>query len=361
MKSSPKSNEIPLSAGSKTPASGKKLVQARLPFKTLGGSEAPFSVTNDTSDATSLAADNRKRKPNDDASNENGIRAAKLNRSDNISLETSEILELSNDFPTESETANGKKFIKADHTSESKENVCDAKHTPDKMDLTGDDDEIDLEGETHEPKAKQSLDFERKHLETRKSKRINESSLIKIKLPMTKKAKEAKAKKKVKKHKKTTNDDAAQSEIEEDEAKGATTEEDEDEEEDTNTERNVDVNVSTTMAELEIVDHSKADSHDEGSELNDSVVSIPSEQCSTPTNHKLTPKQMQRRLESEKKKLEKEQARLERERKLQEEKEMRQREKEEKELQKKREREEKGIETHFNIYNLFLQNKQKIY
>lgn len=309
MKSSPR-NETPLSStGSKTPASGKKLVQARLPFKTLGGSEPPLSVTNDASETSSTATDNRKRKPNDDASKENGIRAAKQNRceyksGDIISLETSEIMELSNDIDNHGEK--------------------------------------DPESATHEPKAKQSLDFEKKHSESRKSKRTSESNLIMIKLPMTKKSKETKAKK-VKKQKKTTNNDVQKEKEEEEESKdeAVTTEEEEEGEEDQpSTERIVDVNASTTLPEQEIVDHGKSSSNDEGSELNDSVVSNPSEQCSTPANHKFTPKQMQRRLESEKKKQEKEQARLERERKLQEEKEMRQREKE---LQKKREREEKGM------------------
>lgn len=341
MKSSPRSNEIPLSAGSNTPASGKKLMQARLPFKTLGGSEPPSSVTNDATDTSSLATDNRKRKPNDDTSNEDGIRAAKLNRceyksGDNISLETNEIMELSNDIPTE----NGTKFTKANHTSESKENVCDVKHTPDEIDRTDDHGDIDDESATHTPKAKQSLDFEKKHSELRKSKRTNDSNLITIKLPMTKKSKEAKAKK-LKKQKKMAIDDD-QSEMEKEEEKeevkeemAATTEE-EDEEEPSNVDVST-INVSTTMAEQKIVGQSISGSHDDGNELNDSVVSNPAEQCSTPTNHKLTPKQMQRRLESEKKKQEKEQARLERELKIQ-------REKEEKELQKKREREEKGME-----------------
>lgn len=350
MKSSPR-NETPPSTGSKTPASGKKLVQARLPFKALGGSEPPFSVANEVSETSSLAADNRKRKPNDDAK-EDGIRAAKQNRceykrGDNITLETSEVLELSNDVPVANETENGAKLAKTNHTSESKENVCVGKNSPDKIDLSDDHDEMDPESAAQEPKAKQSLDFEKKHSEPRKSKRTNESSLITIKLPMTKKSKEAKAKK-GKKQKKTNNDDV-QKEMEQDEAKDEAAEtattEDEDEaerqEDQPNGERNVDVNASTTMPEQEIVDGGKCSSNDEESELNDSVVTNPSEQCSTPTANKLTPKQMQRRLESEKKKQEKEQARLERERKLQEEREMRQREKDQ---QKKREREEKGME-----------------
>lgn len=340
MKSSPR-NETPPSTGLKTPASGKKLVQARLPFKSLGGSEPPFSVTNDVSETSSSAADNRKRKPADDNA-ESGIRAAKQNRceyksGDNISLETNEIMELSNDIPTGTETENGSKLTKTNHTSESKENVCVGKNRrPDEVDLTDDLDENDPDGAAHEPKAKQSLDFEKKHSESRKSKRLNESNLIMIKLPMTKKSKA----KKSKKQKKTTTNDDVQNEKEKDEAATTTEEEEGEEEDQPNTERHSDANISVTMDEQEIVDHGKSSSNDEGNELNDSVVSNPSEQCSTPSNHKLTPKQMQRRLESEKKKQEKELARIERDRKLQEEREQRQREKEE---QKKRERDEKGM------------------
>lgn len=343
MKSSPR-NETPPSTGSKTPASGKKLVQARLPFKALGGSEPPFSVANEASETSSLAADNRKRKPIDDA-NEDGIRAAKQNRceykrGDNITLETSEIMELSNDIPAANETENDAKLPKTNHTSESKENVCVGKNSPVEIDLSDDHGENDPESATQEPKAKQSLDFEKKHSEPRKSKRTNESSLITIKLPMTKKSKEAKAKK-GKKQKKANNDDVHK-EKEKDEAttEVATTEDEEELEREEDQPHSAEVNASTAMPEQEIVDRGKSSSNDEGSELNDSVVSNPPEQCSTPTANKLTPKQMQRRLESEKKKQEKEQARLERERKLQEEREMRQREKD---LQKKREREEKGM------------------
>lgn len=53
---------MPPSTGSKTPASGKKLVQARLPFKTLGGSEPPANETSDAVLATAntlTPADNR--------------------------------------------------------------------------------------------------------------------------------------------------------------------------------------------------------------------------------------------------------------------------------------------------------------
>lgn len=85
MKSSPKSSEIPPSTESKTPASSKKLVQARLPFKTLGGSEPPLSIEIETSEtvlANTLTpvTDNRKRKQITD---DDDIRSAKLNRCEN--------------------------------------------------------------------------------------------------------------------------------------------------------------------------------------------------------------------------------------------------------------------------------------
>lgn len=62
MKSSPKSKEMSLSSVSKTPQSGKKLVQAHLPFKTMGGSEPPVTPANDTTDTalTTLNTDSRK-------------------------------------------------------------------------------------------------------------------------------------------------------------------------------------------------------------------------------------------------------------------------------------------------------------
>lgn len=342
MKSSPKSNEMPPSTGSKTPASGKKMIQARLPFKSLGGSVPPFPSTNDTSDTPpSAATDHRKRKQTDDAQIDDGIRGAKLNRCGNISLETNEIMELSNDVPSENDAENGSKLTKANHTSESKENVCDVKRTADEMDLTDDCIVTDSEEAPIEPKAKQSLDFEKKPSDSRKSKR-SESSLITIKLPMPKKSKEST--KKQKKHKKTSNDAVqngsekeeaeAEEEMNVDEAATTVTGK-QHEDKQPEIENTMEVDAPTTSADQEVVEHSKSSGDDEGNVLNDSIVSNPPEKCSTPTNLKLTPKQVQRRLESEQKKREKEQARLERERKLQ-------REKEEKELQKKRERDEKG-------------------
>lgn len=371
MKSSPRLNETPLSTGSKTPAGGKKLVQARLPFKTLGGTEPPLIVSNDTSE-TSLAdahtltptVDNRKRKQNDSIRNGDGVCGAKLNAceyksSENIPLESNEILELSNDITVDSnEAENSTKFTNENRTSECKENFCVDKHTSDKMDLSDSCSETveDFESGTHESKAKQSLDFEKMHPESRKTKRSNESSLITIKLPMTKKSKELakKAKKHRKRHSDTQiNDDEKVETADEGTALAAEEEEKEEENKQTDSKENVDFNTSmvTTEQEVDKLNESYIDNDD--NVLDESIVSNPSEQCLTPSNiSKLTPKQVQKRLESEKKKQEKEMARLERERKLQEEKELRQHEKEEKELQKKREREEKGIK--YAIVNVFI-------
>lgn len=327
MKSSPKTSELPPSTASKTPASGKKLIQARLSFKALGGSEPPVSAQNDTSE-TALATsktltpvmDNRKRKQNTSASKEDGLRAAKINRSefknsDVVVLETNEIMELSNDVPTGNGTESNTKTGMPSRKSESKENVCLDKSTVDEIELSDDSDEA--ESVTNEPKAKQSLEFGGKRLESRKSKRLSDPVLIQIKLPISKKAKDA-AKKKAKKQKKTESDVQMEADKLSD------------------TEENMDMEASASTVEEENLEHNQSSGDEDLDEcvLNESAVSNVSDKCLTPSN-KLTPKQIQRRVESEKKKQEKEQAKLERERKLQ-------REKEERELQKKREREEKG-------------------
>lgn len=351
MKSSPKSNEMPPSTGSKTPASGKKLVQARLPFKTLGGSEPPFTATNDTSDPVLTAAnmlipdaDNRKRKQSTVTAKDDGVREPKLNRldcdiNDDVILVTTEAMELSCDVPSGNDAENGAKCV-LNRNSESKENVYMDKSCDDVIasvdDSRSEEDAIgDSEPVSHISKAKQSLEFSGERLEKRKKR--SDTSRITIKLPMSKKSKKAKRAKKSDLIGSISNIAPNEDELP------------------LETDMEVDADPNDVSVWESIVDDSENEEVRDADELNqsaldDSILSNGSEHCSTPASHKLTPKQIQRRLESEKKKQEKEQARIDRERKLQEEKELRQREKADKELQKKREREEKGKHAYIFRY-----------
>lgn len=345
MKSSPKAGDTPPLTGTKTPVSGKKLVQARLPFKTLGGSEPPSTTKNDapnaaliTANASAAVTDIRKRKQSSTTTKDDGVRASKLNRCeyeshDEIILETSEAMELSNDAPMMDEMEDEVESA-LNRSSESKENICTDEEIADKA--THADSRNDavekVESAKLTPKAKQSLEFEEKKPEPRRSKRTND--LIKIKLPMTKKAKIAA--KRPKKQKDSTpsvqpsNEDSI---VENNPDNTDVTDVDVDMEEPTD-----DVTESLANESTLISDDDEDPSEsvlNKSCNLNDSLLSNVSEQNATPAKLALTPKQLQRRLESEKKKQEKDRARIERELKLQ-------REKEERELQKKREREEKG-------------------
>lgn len=304
MKSSPKAS----GPGPKTPVSGKKLVQARLPFKTLSGSEPPLADSNDISDDVLATAktqtpipNSRKRKQKSIGSKEDGVHEPKNKRldfEDEIALQTSEVLDDSNASVVVDAEKNP-----LERNSESKENVAEK---------SGDNDAVQ---EANQDETSEDAP----------------AGLIKIKMPF-KKSKKAK---KGKKH-----DAAASSKDEERQNQSETVEETDGAKADEIVAMEVDEKVETTA------EQSSAPENDESDELNktlnDSVMSDMSEQCSTPANHKLTPKQLNRLAESAKKKKEKEVARLEQERKRNEEKEQRQREKEEKELQKKQEREEKG-------------------
>lgn len=339
MKSSPKSNDMPTSAGSKTPASAKKLVQARLPFKTLGGSEPP---SNDASDAVLATAntltpvtDNRKRKQSATETKADGIRATKINRrvmdssDDVVFLESTEAME--SDLSAESETENGTKTMLS-RNSESKENVCVGKSGADSATFSDSCNEPveKVENANSAPKAKHSLEFDGERPEARKSKR-NESS-IRIKLPIVKKMKKTKKQKKVDQNDSTDNDVSLEEGKPQDNMNIDAVEY-------MNVDENVDDDADADADETSSSmgsDNEESTNIGEKSLLNDSLLSSTSDQCLTPA--KMTPKQLQRRIESEKKKEEKELAKLERERKLQEEKEQRQ-------LQKKREREEKGMDS----------------
>lgn len=345
MKSSPKLDNSPQSTASKTPSSSKKLVQARLPFKALSGSEPPVTTVSDDAiiaDSTTKATENRKRKlPTPD----DGARAPKINRLnetnsivDNDDLLTSETMEASIDLTIDevktkddvNKTVNDQSFSR---NSESKENVnenVDVNETnKSKIDESmGTDCDVSLvDSDSEGPKAKQSLEFSGRRSGTRKSKRLAEENLIKIKLPMKKKSKKDKKLKKSQENDDSVNvnDSIVDNEEIGDEAKP------EDNEAKSSTSSDHDQTNDKSVLDESIVSTSNSD------DLDDKVV-LPS----TPNAQNITPKQVLRRAESEKKQLEKQRAKEERERKLQEEREMRQRQKEEQLEMKKKEREEKG-------------------
>lgn len=339
MEPSPRAKKTALLTGSKSPASGKKLVQARLPFSTLGGRKPPFTVSNDTSEVSLAAAstfkssaDNRKRKQDDVASNDDGIRDAKLNRcefknGETISLGSHELMELSNEIPAE----NGPE---ENRTSQRKKSVYVVKQSPEIIDLTDDCSEMgkNLESGAHKLIVKQSLNSEKTLPGTRKSKRS---------MPMAKSSTEMTNQ--AKKHMKTNSDTHINVDVHK---KNANADPETSNDRGTKAKHkrpdnkgNADVNTSTAIREQEFDKQNRSNSDNDDSVLNESLVSKPSEQCSTPSDRKLTSKQVQGRLDSEKKK----------------------QEKEEKEQQKKREREEKGTHTHaaFTIFFTVQSNSNK--
>lgn len=332
MKSSPKSDDVSASAGLKTPSSGKKLVQARLPFKTLSGSEPPVTALNDdvmaanaVNSANKPAVESRKRKPTTELSADDSIRAPKINRRNNSDetneLLTSETLDASIDLTFEEEKCNAGKNdadCSTERNSESKENVNENIGDAE----TANDDSVVMEDDSETPrasKAKQSLDFTERRSGTRKSKRLHDENLITIKIPVPKKKK----KKSIKNSGDSAKVDKSESEMADadvDEAKPST---------------------SSASSEASPSDENK---EADRSVLDDSMVSNASvDSQNLVTTPKLTQKQ-QRRIESEKKQLEKQRAKEERDRKLQEEKEQRQREKEERERKKQEEREQQQRE-----------------
>lgn len=330
MKSSPNSDELASSAELKTPTNGKKLVQARLPFKTLSGSEPPKSIGNETISTASPADDaiipsvensNRKRKQHSTVFPGEGIRAPKINRvensSDDIILITTETMESSCDLSIADEVNENQ----LNH-SESKENVCvDNNNTSAAMNeiiLLDSDVENDIE-QQKESKAKLSLDFNETPTENRRSKRVQDADMIKIKLPISKKAKEAAKKAKKQKKNESNENDVKQLENASDDKmkkeKPSTSQSNTDEETGNDASSIANESLDTSM-------------------LNISLTSNASNEPSTPNSKLLTPKQTpksQRRAESEKKLLEK------------------QREREERERLRKLEREEKGF-----IYELII-------
>lgn len=198
-----------------TTANGKKLVQARLPFKTLGGASPLLaSSTIETITAATVAVtanEGRKRKLSTTRTPDDAERAPKLNRIDGDlvvnDLLSTEILDESVEYTmTDRKSTAGdggdggvggvKSEVKS-MKSESKENVANNERNDDddlQLELDessgGDlDNSIDELDDLMEPKAKKCLNMNSDI--TKRSKRTNDESLIIIKLPMTKKLKDA--------------------------------------------------------------------------------------------------------------------------------------------------------------------------
>lgn len=317
MKSSPKSDDVPKTSESKTPTSARKLVQARLPFKTLGGSEPPLDTTsnNDISTAsttseivTPTSAKGRKRKQT--LSIDENERAPKMNRRNTNDGDVSVVasgdkLESEND-------------VSVDHKQNVEAESSSITNNTSENSGSNDDDE-------KRPRAKRSMNTMQTK-EPNKSRKSTDSEHFQIKLPMTKKAKKNKMKTKI------MADDVVSMDVDDNEN------DDNDCEIVDADESNV-KNTSTTSsdagAKSEDSDKDSMDAQlnesrllNESSILNDSNMldeSIDLSDENNPTTPKITPKQLNRRVESEKKLLE------------------RKREREERERLKKLERDEKGI------------------
>lgn len=178
-----------------TSVNGKKLVQARLPFKTMGDASTVESTTAATAAVT--IAEKRKRKLSKTEAADDVERAPKLNRIDGQlvvgDLLSTEILDESVEYTITDRKSIGKSEVKL-MKSESKENVDNNER---KRAVDADDDVLELDDssadalsddiDVTEPKAKKCLDM---NPDARRSKRINDEKLITIKLPMTKKVKE---------------------------------------------------------------------------------------------------------------------------------------------------------------------------
>lgn len=327
MKSSPKVEVSPTNT-----ASGKKLIQARLPFKSLGGASPVTSVVEPNQ------SESRKRKLT--LTDDDGARAAKLNRKSGVKNVVDEDVPTIDLLATESMEASCDLNIVQ---KVNKENVfVEKKDGGDEVKVNGQRNGSEVDGEQSDepisaedslsassPKAKKCLDMgDGQPNGQRKSKRIKEEKeKIMIKLPMNKKQTAKKAKKA---------DKSKLSEVTDDEEKG--TDNDTSIVEPTASSSSLDKD-DDTDEDTSILDISMSSAVDSPARvsLNDSIISL----TKTPTLQKLTPKQLMKKADSEKKMLERQRAKEERERKIQEEKDLRQREKDEKERQRKKERDDK--------------------
>lgn len=307
MKSSPKSEDVANTTESKTPASAKKLVQARLPFKTLGGSEPPIDAATSIATASATTINNiavtptnargnvsRKRKP--PTTIDDSERAAKINRrsqsDDDILLVSSSEVEPDHDhIAVVNELNDGIQSAGCSDTVKTNEHTCN-----------------DDNSKSQTPRARRSLNIKDAQPEaSNRSRRAANADHFQIKLPMPKKAKGALKKAKIPKK---ASDDMAM-EVDDDEH------DDKSEKSANNEEHEQSGNSSLSSSEAQDKPELSGNESKSTDELNESVVldeSFDSTQPSTPDNRKMTPKQLQRRAESEKKLLEKKLERDERER-----------------------------------------------
>lgn len=330
---------------------GKKLVQARLPFKTL---TEPAAVKLPESSAIESG---RKRKYPAVPTVDDGIRAAKCHRKENIQqndsivikehLLTSETMDSSVEFVMAENNIDKKYDVKPNKNNDNTHQNCDVVKLKEKNQEEEEEDEIggdnsfsltngkdtypadgnldseDIHSPKASPKAKKCLNMSGDGPTNKKTKRSKDNNFM-IKLPMSKKSKEA-----TRKSKRIQNLEDSENSLKEIES----------------SDNNDTSAVENSESERELSDHTPVKVKKIES-LNDSFVSLSSttdelNKPQTPIGQKLTPKQLQRKAESEKKAMEKQLAKEERDRKAQEAKEQRQREKDEKELQKKKEKEDK--------------------
>lgn len=293
---------------SKTPASAKKLVQARLPFKTLGGSEPPIDAANSIATASATTMNNiavtptnargnlsRKRKPT--TTIDDSERAAKINRrsqsDDDILLVTSSEVESDHDhIAVVNELNDGIQSAGCSDTAKTSENTCN-----------------DDNSKTQTPRARRSLNIKDAQPEaSNKSRRAANADHFQIKLPMPKKAKGALKKAKI--PKKASDDMAMEVDDDEHDDKSEVAADNDEAHERSG-------NSSLSSSEAQDKPELSGNESKCTDELNESVVldeSFDSNNPSTPDNRKMTPKQLQRRADSEKKLLEKKLERDERER-----------------------------------------------
>lgn len=279
MKSPPSAEE-----SSPSTVNGRKLRQARLPFKSLTGG---------TPTAEAAAAEGRKRKL---SANGEDVPAPKQNRKEiDADLLSSETLDSSVEYTA---------ALKSKSKSESKENVAS-------IEL---DDSLS-DASSLEPAAKRRLDLGESAKE----------ELITIKLPVGRKSKETA--KKSKRFKKSAGSEEKPAEEEEPEEE-APQKDDKQKESESESEAEAEVDPNDTSV------------------LNKSLMSCDEDaQLKTPNGQKMTPRQLARKAESEKRLQERQMAKQEREeqrkREREEKEEQRRKERDEKEEQKRKEREEK--------------------
>lgn len=182
-----------------TSANGKRLVQARLPFRTAAPTPGAAAITTTT---VVTSVDKRKRKLSKTEKADDAERAAKLHRRDSdggavvaSDLLSTEILDESVEYTMTDRKSMGKSEVKLVH-SESKENVDVNERGVDEDLVELDDDSADeeVDQDLATPNAKKCLNMNGG--KQPRSKRVSDENLFTIKLPTTKKAKHSSKKSK---------------------------------------------------------------------------------------------------------------------------------------------------------------------